>query len=45
MGRGYKQIIYESLNEKLKIGMKFLVKIKNDKKNMWHYGDMKEKFS
>lgn len=28
MGRGYKQIIYESLNDKLKIGMKFLIQIK-----------------
>lgn len=39
-------MIYESLNEKLTIGMKFLIKIKNDKKyNMWLYGDMKEKLS
>ena len=39
-------MIYEILNEKLTIGMKFLIKIKNDKKyNMWLYGDMKEKLS
>lgn len=46
MGRGYKQIIYENLNEEIKIGMKFFNSNKNDKKyNMWLYVDMKEKLS